>query len=185
MTSPLIAASPSPAALPHGVVLHRLTAHVDQRGRVAEIFRADWALGAPVQWSMTVTEADVMRGIHVHLRHDDYVVVLQGEVTIGLRDLRPGSPTPGRTARLDLRGTDPCALIIPHGVAHGLLALTPAVYVLGASHYYDAADELGCHWRDPDLELTWPREPARLSARDAALPPMREVASRVLPWRAD
>jgi len=69
-------------------------------------------------------------------------------------------------------------------VAHGLLILTPSVYVLGASHYYDAADELGCHWQDPALELRWALADAKLSARDAALPPLQEVAPQVPPWQA-
>jgi dTDP-4-dehydrorhamnose 3,5-epimerase len=179
-------AAPDELALPHGVAMRPLRMHSDDRGRVGEIFRAEWLTGAaPLQWSMTASEGSVMRGVHLHLRHDDYIVVLQGDVQLGLRDLRPGSPTDGRSALVDLHGSRPAALIVPHGVAHGLLILTPAIYVLGASHYYDADDELGCHWQDRALELRWALPDAKLSARDAALPPLREVAPRVRPWRAD
>jgi dTDP-4-dehydrorhamnose 3,5-epimerase len=171
-------------ALPHGVALRSLTAHRDARGLVAEIFRDEWPTGiAPVQWAMAVSEAGVMRGVHVHIRHDDYFLLLQGAVCVGLHDLRPRSPSTRCASLLELRGDDPTALVIPHGVAHGFLFLDTAIFVIGASQYYDAADELGCHWRDPDLGLVWPRDTARLSARDAALPPLRDLAARMPPWR--
>jgi dTDP-4-dehydrorhamnose 3,5-epimerase len=179
-------AVPDATALPHGVEARPLRMHADDRGRVGEIFRAEWVSATPpLQWSMTSSEGGVMRGVHLHLRHDDYIVVLQGEVQFGLRDLRPGSPTYGRSALIDLHGARPTALIIPNGVAHGLLILTASIYVLGNSHYYDADDELGCHWQDRALELRWALTDAKLSARDAALPPLHEVAPRVRPWRAD
>jgi dTDP-4-dehydrorhamnose 3,5-epimerase-like enzyme len=67
-------------------------------------------------------------------------------------------------------------------VAHGFLFHAPSVVVLGASHYYDLADELGCHWRDPQLGIAWPSDSARVSARDSALPPLRELSGRIPPW---
>jgi dTDP-4-dehydrorhamnose 3,5-epimerase-like enzyme len=70
-------------------------------------------------------------------------------------------------------------------VAHGILFLTRSIYVIGTSHYYDLADELGCHWLDPGLGLTWPLRRAQLSARDAALPSLSEVAAHVRPWCPD
>ena len=86
---------------------------------------------------------------------------------------------------LDLNGEHPTAVVIPPGVAHGLLFLARSTFVLGSTHYYDATDELGCHWRDPDLGLDWPDLQARISPRDAALPPLREVRARISPWRPD
>jgi dTDP-4-dehydrorhamnose 3,5-epimerase len=174
---------PDSIPLPHGVVLRPLTAHSDERGLVAEIFRADWPMGvAPVQWAMITSEAGVMRGVHVHVRHDDHFVLLQGAVCVGLHDLRPGSPSAGRAGLLELRGAGPAALAIPHGVAHGFLFHAPSIFVLGASDYYDLADELGCHWRDPELGLAWPVDSAQLSARDAALPPLRDIVGHIPPW---
>jgi dTDP-4-dehydrorhamnose 3,5-epimerase len=178
-------AAADPAALPHGVALRGLVAHVDGRGRVGEIFRAEWPTGvAPVQWVMSISEAGVMRGVHAHIRHDDYFVLLDGRLVLGLRDLRAGSPTGERSALLELRGDMPVAVSIPHGVAHGFLFLARSTYVLGSTHYYDAGDELGCHWQDPGLGFNWPLSNALLSPRDAALPPLRELAARMPPWRA-
>jgi dTDP-4-dehydrorhamnose 3,5-epimerase len=177
-------AAPERGPLPHGVELRALEVHADERGRIAEFFRAEWATGiAPVQWHLTVCEPGVMRGVHVHVRHDDYFVLIQGAVALGLHDLRPGSPTAGRSTLIDLRDDEPATVLIPHGVAHGFLFLTRSTYVIGTSHYYDLADELGCHWLDRALGLKWPVRQAQLSVRDAALPSLREVAKHVRPWR--
>lgn len=171
------------STLPHGVALWPLTMHRDQRGTVFEFFRAEWPTQiAPLQWLVSTSGAGTLRGVHVHLRHDDYFVLLDGRALVGLRDLRPGSPSEGRTALLELRGAAPAALVIPHGVAHGLLFSEASHFVVGATQYYDCADELGCHWRDPDLGIAWPVELALLSERDAALPPLRELAPLVPPW---
>src|SRR5262249_9209668 len=121
-----------PAVLPHGVFLRRLVAHLDERGRVGEIFRDEWPTGiAPVQWAVAVSAAGVMRGVHVHIRHDDYFVLLQGRLALGLRDLRRGAPRGACPALLELRGEEPVAVVVPHGVAHGFLFLEPSTYVLG------------------------------------------------------
>ncbi len=191
VTSPTVtAASPPMRAaddhlrLPAGVVRRPLGGHTDARGTVAEFFRSEWETGiTPVQWTLTTTGDGVLRGVHVHPRHDDYLCVLQGRLTVGLRDLRAGSPTEGLAACFDLDGKELAALFIPHGVAHGLYSKQPSVYVLGTSHYYDPGDELGCHWTDPALGLAWPFASAATSARDTALPPLREVLPLIPPWR--
>jgi len=174
----------NPAAeLPQGVVVRPLAAHRDARGLVAEFFRNEWTTTPPPQWTMFTSTPGVMRGVHVHPRHDDYFVLISGAMCVGLRDLRPGAPTEHRAAVVHLRGTAPTALFIPHGVAHGMLSQAVSVFVIGASHYYDADDELGCHWRDPDLGIVWPVRSAELSERDAALPPMRSLVGRIPPWQ--
>ena len=171
--------------LPDGTTLTALRGFVDARGTVAELYRENWPTGiSPVQWSMTVTHAGVMRGVHVHRVHDDYLCVVQGRVCVGLCDLRPGSPTERHSVCIDLTGDELGALFIPHGVAHGFYAHEPSTYVLGTSHYYDPADELGCHWTDPGLALAWPFTSPSVSARDAALPGLEALLPAIGPWRA-
>lgn len=166
-----------------GVVLRPLAAHSDARGLIAEYFRVEWCAGIePQQWMMAVSRPGVMRGVHVHPLHDDYFVLIAGRVVVGLRDLRPGSPSEHRTAMFELRGETPAALVVPHGVAHGFLFRTESSFVLGASRYYDPADELGCHWRDPALAIPWPVDEAILSERDAALPTLAALAGAIRPW---
>ena len=109
-----------------------------------------------MQWNAVWSEAGVLRGVHVHVRHDDYLTVPVGRASVGLRDLRRGSPTEGLTALVELGREQPGALVIPHGVAHGFYFHEPSLHVYAVSEYWDPADELACNWADPELGIEWP-----------------------------
>jgi dTDP-4-dehydrorhamnose 3,5-epimerase len=171
-------------ALPPDVMLRPLVLHRDARGSLAEFFRQPWCTNfQPRQWQVTVSEADSLRGMHLHLSHTDYLVALDGVLAVGLHDLRRGSPAYGRGLLLALDGAQPAALTIPPGVAHGVFCRTRTVYVIGIDREYDRDDELGCRWDDAGLGIAWPSPAPLLSARDAALPSLRELAQRVPVWR--
>ena len=178
------AEAPGQPGVPVGVRVRPLTMHRDDRGAFTEIFREMWDTGAePIQWGLMDSGANVLRGVHVHVNHVDYVVVVSGRVLVGLRDLRRGSPTYGLSTLLDLRGDALTGLTIPPGIAHGLYWPEPALVVLGVSHYWDPTDELGCQWDDPALEIPWPVTAPHLSKRDAAGPPLSEILDLVPPYR--
>lgn len=169
--------------VPIGVRVIPLESHRDHRGTFAEIFRASWETSvAPVQWNATQSDAGVLRGVHVHIRHADYLVTLTGRATVGLRDLRRGSPTEGATALVDMSGDHPAALTIPPGVAHGFYYHERSVQIYAVSHYWDTTDELGCHWADPALNIQWPFTEATVSPRDAALPKLHAIAHELPTW---
>jgi len=160
--------------LPDGVRLRALVAHVDERGAFCELHRGEWETGvAPLQWNAVRSAAGVLRGVHVHPRHDDYLVVYAGRATVGLRDLRGGEPRP---SCIEVDGSEPTAITIPHGVAHGFYFHEPSIHIYAVSHYWDSADELGCHWADPELGIPWPVREAVVSERDAGLPPLATLA---------
>jgi dTDP-4-dehydrorhamnose 3,5-epimerase len=155
-----------PTPIPFDVRLIPLTTHSDQRGDLTEIFRSEWHDSpAPVQWIVSRSRANVLRGVHVHARNWDYVCVIEGDLIIGLHDLRTGRPTVP-SAMVRLSGAQLQILVIPPGVAHGFYSPGPCTMVLGASSYYDPADHKGCRWDSPDLGLDWPCEAPELSARD-------------------
>jgi dTDP-4-dehydrorhamnose 3,5-epimerase len=171
------------STLPRGVELRPLVLHRDARGGVVEVFRDEWNAGVrPVQWTVLSSNAGVLRGVHVHPRHDDYVTVLHGRISIGLRDLRLGSPTEGAACLLELDPEAPQALVLPHGVAHGFYFHQPTILLLGVSAYFDMADELGCDWADPALEIDWPVASPIVSDRDAGLPPLAALRGRIRAW---
>ena len=163
-------------ALPAGVVLTELTPHRDDRGTFTELFRLEWETGVqPIQWNAVRSRPGVLRGVHVHPVHGDYLTVVSGRATIGLRDLRPDSPTHGLATAVELDAERPRAITIPPGVAHGFHFPVESLHIYSVSHYWDLADELGCRWDDPRLEIPWdPGEP-HISPRDAALPSLREL----------
>lgn len=175
---------PRKSGLPCGVQRRRLTMHGDARGIFTEVFRNSWDTGiTPVQWNVVSSRAGVLRGVHVHVRHDDYLILLQGRASIGLRDLRLGSPTEGLAVLLELRPEEPEALTIPRGVAHGFYFHEPSIHIYSVSRYWDLADELGCHWADPALGIPWPMNHAQVSDRDASAPPLEELLAQLAPFQ--
>lgn len=168
--------------LPAGVRIRPLTMHRDFRGAFTEVFRDEWDAGMrPVQWNAVRSDPRVLRGVHVHLRHWDYLSLASGKASIGLRDLRSGSPTEGQALCIELSGDEMAALTIPPGVAHGFLFHTAALHFYAVSEYFDPTDELGCHWADPELGIPWPVTDVILSPRDADAPPLRVLLDRLAP----
>ena len=143
--------------------------HADHRGELTELFRAEWQTGpTPVQWNFGRSQPNVLRGVHVHPRHDDYLIVLQNRMAVGLQDLRRDSPTHNLASMVELEGSCLSAIHIPHGVAHGFYCPSEALYVYGVTSYWDPLDELRCRWDDPELGLRWPTDAPVLSAADTA-----------------
>jgi dTDP-4-dehydrorhamnose 3,5-epimerase len=169
-----------------GVRLRHLLVHADARGSLTELFREEWETGIrPIQWSITHSAANVLRGVHIHPSHADYLVVASGHVSVGLRDLRRGSPTEGRATLLELHGKRLAGLTIPPGVAHGFFFHQPSTHVYGVSEYWDPGDELRCHWADPALEIPWPVGDPHLSPSDAGAPPLAEILDRIPAYRPE
>jgi dTDP-4-dehydrorhamnose 3,5-epimerase len=162
--------------LPNGVCINRLDMHHDDRGVFTEIFRREWCLGIdPVQWNVVRSVAGVLRGVHVHPRHDDYLIVAHGRVSVGLRDLRRGSSTEGLAALVGLSANDLQGVFIPHGVAHGFYFHEPSIHLYAVSHRWDPSDEKACLWSDPALGIPWPVATARVSDRDAGAQPLSRL----------
>jgi len=153
-----------------GVELRTLLTHGDERGSVTEVFRQSWLADSYIQWNYVRSTAGILRGVHGHFRHSDYLMVLEGSALIGLKDVRQGSAGEGCTALVELRGEKLQTLTIPAGVAHGFYFPQPSALIYAVTHYWDTADELGCRWDDPELGIPWPVESAQLSPRDAVLP---------------
>ena len=157
-----------------GIEVRQLVTHADDRGSLTEIFRECWVPRPKfVQWNAVHTRAGGLRGVHVHTRHADYLVLLSGRLSLGLADLRPDQG--GRSALIELQASNPIAVVIPPGVAHGFLFPVDSVFVYAVSEYFDPADELGCRWDDPALGIPWPGTPTSVSPRDEKLPSLETL----------
>ncbi len=136
-----------------GVVVYQLTAHVDPRGSLTEIFRSSWGIVPLRQWTVFTLGARVVRGPSVHRKHCDAVIAISGVLQIGLRDLRQESPAFRQTSRLTLPGSQPRLVLIPPGVMHAFYADEPTVIIVGGTHEYDPDDDIRCQWQDAPLDL--------------------------------
>jgi dTDP-4-dehydrorhamnose 3,5-epimerase len=164
--------------LPKGLRVTPLDTHADERGALTEVFRRSWEGGPwPAQWNVTSSEPGVLRGVHLHLHHWDYVVVVDGRVDVGVRDVRRGSPTEGLTALIGLDGKDLTALTIPPGILHGFHALDRSTVLYGLSEEWEIEDDLACRW--DDVGIPWRTEAPTLSARDTDAPPLRDLLTAV------
>ena len=72
-------------------------------------------------------------------------------------------------------------MFIPPGIAHGFAALTDMTLTYLVDGYYNAADELGVAWDDPEIAADWGVIDPVLSARDRKNPKRAEIPERVRP----
>jgi dTDP-4-dehydrorhamnose 3,5-epimerase len=162
-----------------GVSVRALEMNLDERGSFTEFFRESWPLPfRPRQWSIVASRPRVLRGMHLHLNHDEALVVAKGKVCVGLYDLREDSPTTGRSSRIQLDGATHQCLFFPRGVLHGWYFHDDGVHIQGVSEeyeFYHPRDNLGCHWSDPALGIPWPDRTPVISARAAAFPSLAEL----------
>jgi dTDP-4-dehydrorhamnose 3,5-epimerase len=169
--SPLEARDPDLVPIPD-VKVHQLTAHIDGRGSLTEIFRSSWGVAPMHQWTALTLGKRVVRGPSVHRRHFDTVITLAGVLQIGLRDLREKSPAFRRAFRLTLSSREPTLVLIPPGVMHAFYAATePSLILVGNTHEYDPDDDIKCRWQDAPLDL----DEAVIGTQDNRARPLDDV----------
>jgi len=166
-----------------GVVIRPLTRHGDIRGGFTETYRTEWFAGPPmVQGNRSDSAAGTIRGLHFHREQADYWLCLRGRLLVCLHDLRQSSPTHGVTQGVVLTDETNAGIYIPPGVAHGFGALDDVTLTYLVDRYYDASDEFGVRWDDPQIGFEWPMaaDPI-LSGRDRECPLISELDPALLP----
>ncbi|MFN3671016.1 MAG: dTDP-4-dehydrorhamnose 3,5-epimerase [Bosea sp. (in: a-proteobacteria)] len=163
-----------------GVVLVDLEPRGDERGFFARAFCAEEfekagvaSQFAQINTSLTARKG-TLRGFHYQLPPAAEVKVVRcvrGALLDVALDLRPNSPTFGRSFAAELNAENRRMLVVPRGCAHAFLTLTDdveALYLVSAP--YAPALERGLRWNDPWASVDWPVRPAEISAKDAAWP---------------
>jgi dTDP-4-dehydrorhamnose 3,5-epimerase len=173
----------TPLALPD-VILVEPDVHRDARGFFLETYHLDKyrAGGIPgpfVQDNHSRSVRGTLRGLHAQRRRPQGKLVraVDGEMFDVAVDIRRGSPTFGRWVGVRLSGENFQQLYVPPGFAHGFCVLSEVVNVeYKCTDVYDATDEIGLVWNDPDVGIEWPvREPI-ISDKDRRLPRLRDLA---------
>lgn len=119
-------------------------------------------------------EKGTLRGMHYQLEpHAEVKIVrcIQGSFYDVILDLRPDSPTFGKSFGAVLSQQNRTMMYVPRGFAHGFLTLEPDSEVLYlVSHPYVAQGERGIRWNDPRFSICWPDTPSVVSDRDRSHP---------------
>jgi dTDP-4-dehydrorhamnose 3,5-epimerase len=160
------------SSLISGVWVVEPDVHGDDRGRFIETYRRSWFPEGRemLQGNRADRRQGALVGLHFHLHQADYWYVPFGTARVVLHDLRAGGPTDGATLELELSGDNHVGVFIPPGVAHGFAALTDTTITYLVDGYYNAADELGVAWDDPDVAAEWGLAEPVLSERDRTNP---------------
>jgi dTDP-4-dehydrorhamnose 3,5-epimerase len=165
--------------------------HVDVRGSFTRLYCAEaFDEIMPglcfVQVNLSISRRrGTLRGMHLmRVPAQEYKLVrcLRGRVFDVAADLRRDSPSYGRWFALELSEDQPCALLIPPGVAHGYQTLSDDAQLLyqhSTSHVSTLDD--GVHHADPRLGIRWPLPVGPLSPRDAKLPFLEPAAAACIP----
>jgi dTDP-4-dehydrorhamnose 3,5-epimerase len=170
-----------------GVLFGRLRRHADVRGGFAEAWRArgsaDTEPFPAVQANLSLSAKGVLRGLHLHQRQSDLWVVVSGIAFVALVDVRPmlAGPAAGPGVQTQTLEKDE-TVTIPPGVAHGFLAVEPLELLYFVTNEYDASDELGFAWDDPQAAVPWPTVGTPdvrpiLSDRDRRNPALSELVA--------
>ena len=110
-----------------GVELRSANKHADNRGWLAEIFRADEIKPdvLPVMGYISVTRAGVTRGPHEHREQTDMFGFLgPGNFRVKMWDNRKNSPTYGNIMTIEAGESNPVILTVPPGVVHGYMNIS-------------------------------------------------------------
>jgi dTDP-4-dehydrorhamnose 3,5-epimerase len=160
-----------------GVYLVEPTVHGDQRGRFVETYRRSWFPEGRemVQANRSDKQAGSLVGLHYHLHQADYWYFTRGQARVVLHDLRQGSPTDGNTLAFDMGEDEERGVFIPPGVAHGFAALADLTITYLVDQYYNADDELGVAWDDPEVAAPWGVVDPVLSKRDRSNPRRADI----------
>lgn len=119
-----------------------------------------------------------VRGMHYQAAPAEeakLVRCVRGAIFDVIVDARPGSPTLGRHATVEVTAENRLALYVPPGFAHGFQTLaddTELYYQMSA--FYAPELSRGFRFDDPELAIEWPLPVAMISERDRALPPFAE-----------
>jgi len=169
-------------------ILIKPTYHKDHRGFFAETYSRKKYLeyGIDVEFVQDnhsiSKELGTLRGLHFQAPpHAQAKLVRCGrgalfDVAV---DIRRGSPTYGKWESYELTAENGYQLYVPIGFAHGFMTLEQeSEIVYKCSDYYAPETEKSISWKDPDIQICWPKlNKPILSKKDAAAPILEDFES--------
>jgi dTDP-4-dehydrorhamnose 3,5-epimerase len=148
----------------------------DERGFFREWFKSEDVLAATginfsiQQANISQSQHGVIRGIHYSLAPEGqakWVTCVSGGIRDVIVDIRPSSPTFGKSVFVELNGLDGRAVLIGPGLGHGFASLADSstiAYLLSSP--YSPTEEFEINPMDPDLGIDWGFDLSELKISD-------------------
>lgn len=157
-----------------GVYIIDPKVHGDSRGFFKETYQKNAFLEAGLdlhflQDNVSKSSRGVLRGLHFQNPHGQgkLVQIFSGEVFDVVVDLRPSSPTFGKSETFVLSEENHRQLYISPGFAHGFLTLSEtATFFYKCTDLYHPECEHTLLWSDPALAIEWPIMEYEISEKD-------------------
>lgn len=170
---------------PSGLVLVRSKVIGDARGFFVEGYKkSDFEKAGIreefVQDNHSRSVKGVVRGLHYQrnpFAQGKLVRCVSGRILDVGVDIRPSSPTFRKWAAVELSAEDANMLYLPPGFAHGFAVLSDAAEMIyKCTREFSAAHDAGIRWNDPQIGVKWGVKDPLLSAKDSALPFLKDAA---------
>ena len=167
-----------------GLVLVKPRVFKDDRGFFVETYkRGDFVKAGItevfVQDNHSKSSKGVLRGLHYQkgaAAQGKLVRCTAGAILDVGVDIRPGSANFGRWQGAELTSDNAHMLYIPPGFAHGFVVLSDTAEIMcKCTTEYNPAADAGIIWNDPDIAVQWGITNPVLSAKDKALPRLKEA----------
>lgn len=160
----------------------------DDRGFFMETFNAARTAedGLPelfVQDNHSRSSRGVLRGLHYQYPQwqGKLVRVINGEIFDVAVDIRTGSATFGQWVGVLLNEDNKQQLYVPPGFAHGFCVTSEtADVVYKCTTSYNAEQDAGVRWDDPDIGIEWPIDNPILSDKDTQAPLLSELPELIV-----
>ena len=169
-----------------GVLIIEPKVFGDQRGFFLEGFQTeryrDAGITLPfVQDNHSRSQHGVLRGLHFQRTRPQgkLVSVSRGAVYDVAVDINPESPTCGQYVGVELNDENHRQFWVPPGYAHGFCVLSEtADFHYKCTDLYYPEDEGGLIWNDPEVNIPWPVDAPKLSAKDQCNPTLRQLLAK-------
>jgi dTDP-4-dehydrorhamnose 3,5-epimerase len=135
-----------------------------------------------VQDNESLSSFGTLRGLHFQrgeFAQAKLVRVVLGSVLDVVVDIRPQSPTFGKSFTCEINDQNKKMMMIPRGFAHGFVVLSEkALFQYKCDNLYSPANEGGVRFDDPALQIDWrvALDGITLSDKDKKLPLLKELS---------
>ena len=137
-----------------------------------------------VQDNHSRSKKGVLRGMHYQVKKSQaqIITIMSGSVYYVCVDLRLTSKTFGKWYGVELSDNGVMQMYMSPGFAGGFCTISNIADLhYRVSGIYDATDEGGLLWNDPDVDIHWPCDIINITKRDSKFPELVNINENKFP----